>query len=579
MSDVLQIHGPEQSLLNPSLPDGGLPPAVGVHNFQIFRATKDLPAHSDQLGYTYHHHVDMACWKSRLYVAWNSCEKDEDVWPSRELYSTSDDGSTWTSPAELFPQGISTALRMYFYHASNGRMLAIAGLRTNHDDTDENLKTGLVVREIRSDQALGEVFTLQADQSITVAAPRFDESRDDGFKQACQQLLSDRIFLEQQDRGRLLGQRKMEWHDASSWPNGKVPGDNEKWTAGKAYSFFQRPDHTWIGISKMGWTTTSQDDGTTWTQPSVPHTLITGKAKVWSQRTPDGRYALVYNPSKSNRYPLVVVTSRDGINFGEMRVIQGELPIQRYAGEHRSIGPQYVRGVSRWADDGSRHEYAIWLAYSMNKEDIWVSRVPLPVFGDQRQEVADFKTLTPGPFVPWWNIYRPKWSTIEIENGSLLLQNRDPYDYARVTRVFPDTTQLAARFTIQIDHLTDPGFEIDISTKFGSRRPVRLRIDKDGNLTAAGQHLVTLAISSPVHFEIALDTIAQKCAISINGTPAALKIVDLQPNDLLNRITFRTGPHRGIGGATPIPPGTDRPTTPTTVRIHSVTLQNKCAIT
>ena len=86
---------------------------------------------TDQKGWTYHHHVDMACWRGRLYVGWNSCERDEDVWPSRELYSASVDGMSWSDPQEMFPQGVSTPLRMYFFHATNGRMFMIAGLRAD----------------------------------------------------------------------------------------------------------------------------------------------------------------------------------------------------------------------------------------------------------------------------------------------------------------------------------------------------------------------------------------------------------------------------------------------------------------
>src|SRR6266545_1458442 len=138
--DPLIIEGPEQGLVNPALADAGLPPAVGVQSFQVFRASKAVPEITDGKGWTYHHHVDMACWRGRLYVGWNSCERDEDVWPSRELFSTSSDGATWTDPRELFPQGLSTPLRMYFYHAPNGRMLAIAGLRVNTADTDEETK-------------------------------------------------------------------------------------------------------------------------------------------------------------------------------------------------------------------------------------------------------------------------------------------------------------------------------------------------------------------------------------------------------------------------------------------------------
>src|SRR5262249_42227218 len=263
--DPLIIEGPEQSLVAPTLADGGLPPVVGVQSYCVFRASKAVPEITDRKGWTYHHHVDMASWKGRLYVAWNSCERDEDVWPSRELYSTSTDGARWSDAQELFPQGVSTALRMYFYLASNGRMLAIAGLRTGTNDTDEDKKGGLVVREIRDDHSMGEIYTLQ--HPLAPSPGMFLQSRDPKFIEACHELLSNRVYLEQQDRGRLLRARRMKWHDPANWPGGKVPGDNEKWVAGKAYSFFTRPDGTIVGVSKMGWTTTSTDQGATWSQP------------------------------------------------------------------------------------------------------------------------------------------------------------------------------------------------------------------------------------------------------------------------------------------------------------------------
>ena len=91
-ADPIQIQGPEQSQIDTNLPDGGLPPVIGVRNIQIFRASRDKPELADGKGWTYNHHVDMACWKGRLYVAWSSGEKDEDTWPWREVYSTSTDG-------------------------------------------------------------------------------------------------------------------------------------------------------------------------------------------------------------------------------------------------------------------------------------------------------------------------------------------------------------------------------------------------------------------------------------------------------------------------------------------------------
>src|SRR3954463_12997510 len=176
-SDLIHIDGPEQSLVDRTLPDGGIPPAVGVRSFCVFRASKAVPELTDGRGWTYHHHVDMACWRGRLYVGWNSCERDEDVWPSRELFSTSADGVTWTDPQEMFPQGVSTPLRMYFFRAPNDRMLVIAGLRPGTGKTSEDRKGGLIVREIRDDHSLGDVFTLQQSPSpIEKSPPNFETS-------------------------------------------------------------------------------------------------------------------------------------------------------------------------------------------------------------------------------------------------------------------------------------------------------------------------------------------------------------------------------------------------------------------
>jgi len=525
-----------------------------VQSYQVFRASRDAPDLTDGRGWTYHHHVDMACWRGRLYVGWNSCERDEDVWPSRELYSTSADGATWSLPAELFPQGVSTPLRMYFFHAPNGRMLAIAGLRVDTGETSEDAKGGVVVREIRSDHTLGDVFTLQPAASGVTGGPRFDQAGDAGFVEACRHLLADHVYLEQQDRGRLLGSRRMRWHDPASWPGGKIPGDSDKWVAGKAFSFFRRADGALVGISKMGWTTISRDDGTTWSQPVVPPSLVTGKAKVWAQQTADGRYALVYNPSTRTRFPLAVVTSDDGIRFSGMRIVQGEMPVQRYEGRFRSIGPQYVRGVSRWSDDGSRAgEGAMWLVYSMSKEDIWVSRVPLPVRPDETA-----RGLGDEHFARW-NVYRPRWCDVSVDGGTLRLEDRDPYDYARATRLFPSSRRVSASFAVRADQ---PGgtLELELVGGFGSPRPVRV--------TFAGDDRQNL--SAWTRFDVEADVDRQRFSVVRDGRRVVEDAALAEPADALSRISFRTGPHRGIGGTHPVEPGSDRMTEPVAFAIRDV---------
>jgi hypothetical protein len=337
-------------------------------------------------GWTYNHHVDLAAWQGRLYVAWNQCEKDEDVWPSREVYATSVDGEKWEGPQELFSQGVSTPIRMFFFHAPNGRMLAIAGLRVSHEPLVEREKGPVIVREIRADHSLGDVHLLVAMKPGTnvktglPVAPSYRTTSDSGFVEACDQLLANRPFLEQQDYGTALGDRRMKWHDVATWPAEVDARTRENpGYFGKAFSFFHRKDGALVGIAKLGFVVVSTDEGETWSPPKRPLSLVTGGAKVWGQRTSDGRYALVYNPHPLERFPLVIVHGDDGITFRETRVVYGDKPALRYPGLNKGPGPQYVRGISEWSSDGSWKDPGMWICYSVNKEDIWVSRIPVPI--------------------------------------------------------------------------------------------------------------------------------------------------------------------------------------------------------
>lgn len=513
----IEIIGPEQSLFVPELCDGGLPPAVGVKSYQIFRASRDAPELSDDRGWTYHHHVDMAVWRGRLYVGWNSCQKDEDVWPSRELFSTSTDGIDWEKPQEMFPQGVSTPLRMYFYRARNDVMLMIAGLRVDTTKTSEDRKGGLVVRRVYDDHTLGDVFILQNPGGVPTDLPDYQTSADASFELACHELLTNTVYLEQQDRGRLLGNRAMKWH---------VPPDAGKWVFGKAFSFFTRPDGAIVGICKMGHTVISTDGGRSWSAPVVPPSLITGKAKVWAQQTSDGRYALVYNPSTRQRWPLVVVTGTDGVRFENMRIVQGELPIQRYEGEDRSIGPQYTRGVSIWSDDRSRSDSDLWLVYSMSKEDIWVSRVPVPIKPDETSNEIDENPLDVRS-QDRWNVYKPRWNHLKHTSDGLQIVHQDPYDYVALTRCFKPTQGVQAMVELYGENLTQ--LSIELVSHFGSKRYPLSEIREGEN-----------------HFQI--------------------------PEEV-SRLVIRTGPYRNVGGKRPVPAGTDRPTARWVFQIRRVRIQ------
>jgi hypothetical protein len=422
-ADPVVIHGDRDA-------SAGLDPAPGVANIQVFRASRAAADLTDGKGWTYHHHVDLAAWKGRLYLAWNSTEKDEDVWPSRELFATSTDGVTWSSPQELFPMGVSTGSRMYFFRAPTGRMLAIAGLRTTQEQMTERKKGALVVREISADHTLGPVHVLRppADPANAKSLPRFQDAADKHFVEACDQLLANKPFLEQADYGYLLDDAvRMKWHDVNTWPAAEPSRDEFK-RFGKAMSFYHRKDGALVAVMKWGWVLVSLDEGETWSSPVRPGTFISGMAKAWGQRTADDRYALVYNPHLQHRYPLVIVQGDDGIDFRDMRTVHADVPPLRYPGLHKSPGPQYIRGISEWSSDGSFKDAAnaMWVCYSVNKEDIWVSRIALPLGDASRGD--------------GWNTYSPKWASAAIRTTDgaemISLKDRDPADYPRATRLF-----------------------------------------------------------------------------------------------------------------------------------------------
>lgn len=572
--DPIINAAPEQQWIDPQLADGGLPPVLGVQNIGVFRASR--VAGADGRGFTYNHHVDLAQWRGRMYVAWTSGQKDEDVWPSHELFATSQDGFTWTAPAELFPQGASQSLRMYFFHAPSDRMLAIAGLRTSTAKLTDASQGGLVVRAIRDDHTLGPPYILRAAPAPPMLPlPRFDKAPDAAFITACRQLLADHTFLEQQDFGVLLGKDRMAaYHDA--------PED-----FGKAFCFFHRKDGALVGIAKKAWTVLSTDNGKTWSSPVQPKSIITDSAKEWVQRTTDGKYAFVFNPKPTDRFPLVLLTSNDGVTFSDMRTVHGQLPPQRYPGEHKNIGPQYVRGISEWATDGTTLRGAaakdLWIAYSSNKEDIWVARIPVPIRIAETAPVHDrFDELPPAGFVPNWNTYSPAWAPLQIiqaidNSKALALEDRDPYDHAQAERLFPESATPTVRLKLMAAQLAPDGtLNIELRAPFGDCRPVRLTMNAHGTLSVHnGAAIVAVAQIIPAHWTdlaISADTTTRKFSVSVDGRTTA-NLSFAEPAARFQRLTLYTGPYRQITKGSFPNPESDRPVSPSVFLIKDVDIR------
>jgi hypothetical protein len=301
-------------------------------------------------------------------------------------------------------------------------------------------------------------------QAFTPPDPLDPTAPDRGFVDACDTLLANRLMTAQ-------------W-----WEEDQLDETGFYRVRGKALSYVTRPDGSVLGIWKNRLVATTTDRGQTWTPTQFAGNMPNNGSKYWLQRTADGRYGLVLNPTNRNRYPLALMPSNDSATFTDLFSVHGELPDQRFGGYLKNIGPQYVRGIVEGNGTPPDVAQAFWLTYSVNKEDIWVARVPTPVAAVASGPINDdFDSATLGTLPAGWNVYSPLWAPVRVAaptagqpNRALEFRDEDPYDYARAIRVFPATHGVKVSFKI-FARQTNARFEIDLLDAAGAR-PVRLAL-------------------------------------------------------------------------------------------------------
>jgi hypothetical protein len=576
--------------------DGALRHVVGAHRYQAFRANRTHPSEGGDVGWTpletrkeqaltgwtYNHQPFLAYWGGKFYLHHLSGLIEEHDPPGRTLLETSDDGRKWSNPRVIFPKyalpeikrgkvhipkGTWSVMhqRMGFYVAPNDRLLALGFYSyCAHPRTSPNAGNGLgrVVREIYKDGSFGPIYFIRYNRHAgfnesNTNYPFYKTSKDKGFLQACEALLNDKLIT-------------LQWWEEDRAKDGFYvidPGDvksafpfHANMTtfrgAGKALCFYHRPDDVVVALWKNQWSALSPDNGKSWTGISKNATLKTCGAKVWGQQTEDGRYALVYNHSatRGNRYPLVVMTGDDGHEFDNMLCLHGEVPPQRYQGIHRSRGPQYVRGIVE--GNGNPGGKYLWNTYSVNKEDIWVSRLAVPIKGTVDKRVnQDFEKAKTEAELELWSLYVPKWAPISIVtdprksgNECLELRDEEPYDHAIAERAFPQSRVVTVQFRIMLSELPQGRvLEFEVVDRQGTR-PMRLRFDRrwlymDRKLMAINP--VPVTIDKWYDIALKLDCSSQSYDLAVNGDWVRKDIRFAEKVDSLERLVFRTGPYRG----------------------------------
>ena len=533
--------------------DGRLRPVVGVENVQVFRSNREYPHLTGGLVKTYLHAPMICYWNNKYYLQFLSAPVNEHDPDTETFMTSSKDGKTWETPDLVFPAFVPEGKdkltlshqRMGFYVSDKDRLLMLS-FYGMYPSPNEGQGIGRAVREIYKDGSVGPLYFIRYNRHAgwnenNTPFPFYKTSPDQGFIQACEELMADKIMVQQ-------------WWEEDRSEDGFYLMSGEGFKA-KAFNWYTRDDGVMVGLFKEGYAAKSADNGQTWSDIKRLPSLIVGHAKMWGQKTADGDYALVYNPHFEWRYPLVLIKSEDGRYFKDMAVVHGELPPMRYQGDAKDVGPQYIRGIV--PGNGNPPGKDMWLTYSMHKEDIWVSRVPVPVRRSVSEWIdEDFDRMQTGGVVTDWNIYHHVWAPVDVvefpgrSDKSLRLKDRDPYDYARAVRIFPESETVTAQFDLTAGQHDFGRMEIEVLNEMGY--PVLRVIFGDSGLIQAvnGEQTVDLKSYTKdrwVQIRIQADVSTQTFAVWIDNQ-LVLKDADfIEPADILHRLSFRTGVYRKLG--------------------------------
>lgn len=93
-------------------------------------------------------------------------------------------------------------------------------------------------------------------------------------------------------------------------------------------------------------------------------------ARFHAGNLPDGTAVLINNPlERGDRSLLTIALSRDGVTFERAWLVRGEAATMSFTGRHKLDGWQYPHALV-WGDH-------LLVAYSVNKEDVGLTRIPL----------------------------------------------------------------------------------------------------------------------------------------------------------------------------------------------------------
>ncbi|MCD8296013.1 MAG: six-hairpin glycosidase [Prevotella sp.] len=537
------VHYTGKTIATPSRHDGGLSPVIGAHNIQTWRGEQ---------GWLYNHQPMIAYWNGKFYMHYLTDPRSEHEPPGKTMLQTSSDGYTWSGQTVLFPEynvpdgftkpnlpGVEAKnlkaimhQRVGFYVSKSNKLIAIGNYGvalTPTDDPNDGNGIGRVVREIKTDGTFGDIYFIYYNHGFSeknTDYPNYKKSKDKEFVKACDELIADPMM-------------RMQWAEEADRNDDILPLK----TPYKAFCGYTLPDGRKVALWKHALTSMSSDGGNTWRTPVYrAHGFVNSNAKIWGQRLSDGTYATVYNPAEY-RWPLAISLSADGLEYTTLNLVSGEVTPERHWGLYKSYGPQYTRGIQE--GNGTPPDNKLWVAYSMNKEDIWVASVPVPVKIKATEHASvSFSEYGKLADMTDWNIYSPLWAPVSLNGKWLVLSDKDPYDYARVEKVIPATKELTVDFDVKAAQNDHGQLNIEFLDDKGNMC-TRIVIDSLATIKVKGGArygglVKNYEADKEYHITAKLSVDGHVGTYFVDGKKITSRMFDT-PVEAITRVVFRTG--------------------------------------
>ncbi len=306
------------------------------------------------------HHPFIVFWDGQFFAKWNDGYVGEDFRGQRVRFATSADALNWSDPVDLTGREADRRYTACGFWIREGEMYALAALRDAMDDRTTGKEPVLLAFKWNPQtKRFGEPEVIARD----FFAGNIPERTPDG----------DWLILGKNGVGNwgIMKAAKGGVKSISDWTIRGLPGEGmleeAEWYSlpnGHLVAHFRTRGTRPFFLARSY----STDNGSTWSHPVVTNFPEQG-SRHHGIRLSNGIYALLVNPDPLVRIPFSIALSADGLVYDRIVNIRAEETSARWEGRAKTKGYHYMRGYE--------HDGRLYTIYSINKEDIEVTIVPL----------------------------------------------------------------------------------------------------------------------------------------------------------------------------------------------------------